>query len=216
MSFFIIQWKIVAWFTLRWAREANLLPGGLKPSVLHCWQWLLGVSNHSGLQTLHCRRGEKGERYVLFAIELLFSVLKKKILDYISSFHLDKSRQGWGRHYKGECRVKTLLAIFGKEATQETLQKDLSLTKMDTFRGVIENWMWKVALFYLHFFNKTKYSDLLIYNFSKAPYTKDSTTSGWEPAHEAFDAPKTEKWIPLPSATKSMLAQVTHLLSYLQ
>lgn len=62
----------------------------------------------------------------------------KKILDYIFNFHLDKFSQGWGRHYKGECRVKTLLAIFGKEAMQENLQKDLFLTKVDTFRDVVE------------------------------------------------------------------------------
>lgn len=103
----------------------------------------------------------------------------KKILDYIFNFYLDKFRQGWGRHYKGECRVKTLLAISGKEAMQETLQKDLFLTKTDTFRGVVEKLNVKSCPVLLKFLNKTKYSHLLKYNFSKAPYSlKDSTTTG--------------------------------------
>lgn len=100
-------------------------------------------------------------------------------MKYIFNFHLDKFSQEWGRHYKGECRVKTLLAIFGKQAMQKNLQKDLFLRKMDTFRGVIEKLNVKSCPVLLEFLNKTKYSYLLIYNFSKAPCAlKDSTITG--------------------------------------
>lgn len=104
---------------------------------------------------------------------------------------MDKFNQGWGRHYKLECRIEKLLGFLVKNPFKK-ISEDVS-NKNGHFQMCCRQIKFKKLRCFTWILNKHKYFISSHDNFSKAPHIlQDSVIIGWFIlfAYKAFGAPK--------------------------